>query len=106
MLPCRTMPHSLLALLVSVVASGVLLPALAADCSGRFSAGYRVLPLATADGLRPARPFNVVRRATILTPLQGNHCRCGPAPVIDHLPRRPVGHSVCCQKSCATEGTV
>jgi predicted dienelactone hydrolase len=39
------MPHSLPALLVAVVASGVLLPALAADCSGRFSAGYRVLPL-------------------------------------------------------------
>jgi len=45
LLPCRAMPHSLLALLVAVVASGVLLPALAADCSGRFSAGYRVLPL-------------------------------------------------------------
>ena len=39
------MPHSIRALLLAVVASGVLLPALAADCSGRFSAGYRVLDL-------------------------------------------------------------
>jgi dienelactone hydrolase len=39
------MTHPILALLLAAFASGALLPALATDCGGRFSAGYRVLPL-------------------------------------------------------------
>ena len=45
MLLCVTMPHPILALLLAAFASGALLPSFAADCSGRFSAGYRVLQL-------------------------------------------------------------
>lgn len=45
MLLCVTMPHPILALLLAAFASGALLPSFAADCDGRFAAGYRVLPL-------------------------------------------------------------
>jgi predicted dienelactone hydrolase len=39
------MPHPVLALLLAAFAWGALPPSFAADCSGRFSAGYRVLQL-------------------------------------------------------------
>lgn len=39
------MPHPLLVSLLVALASGALQPAVAADCTGRFSAGYRVLHL-------------------------------------------------------------
>ena len=39
------MPHPVLVPLVVALASGALLPAVAADCNGRFSAAYRVLQL-------------------------------------------------------------
>ena len=39
------MIHPILALVLAAFAAGAWLPASAADCGGRFSAGYRVLPL-------------------------------------------------------------